>query len=118
MKVVHEGGPWTQSRWWSMDWGSALCICPDFDMDENLIHKVDSDYYVVITFPKTVKTKDCFSLFHVNLRSLSAHIDEMQALLTALTLRLPRILVPTSDTKGKGVGLTPQVSHDSLDLEA
>ena len=33
----------------------------------------------------------------------------------ALTLRLPTVLVPTSDTKG---GLIPQVSHDSLDLEA
>ena len=59
----------------------------DFDMDENLIHKLNSDYYDIITFPKTMKTKDCFSLFHVNLRSLSAHIDEMQALLTALKLR-------------------------------
>ena len=28
MKVVHEGGPWTRSRWWSMDWGSVLCIYP------------------------------------------------------------------------------------------
>ena len=52
----------------------------DFDMDEYLIHRVNSDYYI-ITFPETMKTKDCFSLFHVNLRSPSAHIDEMQALL-------------------------------------
>ena len=52
----------------------------DFDMDENLIHKVNSDYYDIITFPKTMKTKDCFSLFHVNLRSLSAHIDEMSCI--------------------------------------
>ena len=22
------GGPWTRSRWWSMDWGSVLCIYP------------------------------------------------------------------------------------------
>ena len=28
MKVVHEGGPSTPSRWWSMDWGSVLCIYP------------------------------------------------------------------------------------------
>ena len=26
--MVHEGGPWTRSRWWSMDWGSMLCIYP------------------------------------------------------------------------------------------
>ena len=28
MKVVDEGGPSTQSKWWSMDWGSVLCIYP------------------------------------------------------------------------------------------
>ena len=22
------GGPWTRSRWWSMDWGSVKCIHP------------------------------------------------------------------------------------------
>ena len=26
--MVREGGPWTRSRWWSMDWGSVLCIYP------------------------------------------------------------------------------------------
>ena len=24
------GGPWTRSRWWSMDRGSVLCIYPDW----------------------------------------------------------------------------------------
>ena len=86
----------------SYDFKSELTNMPslhDFDMDENLIHKVNSDYYDIITFPKTMKTKDCFSLFHVNLRSLSAHIDEMQALLTALKLRFDVIVV--SEQKNK-----------------
>ena len=26
MKVVHEGGPWTQSRQWSMDWGGQCYV--------------------------------------------------------------------------------------------
>ena len=39
MKVVHEGGPWTQSRWWSMDWGSVLCIYP--------VNHAGLDYYNV-----------------------------------------------------------------------
>ena len=60
----------------------------DFDMDENLIHKVSSDYYYIMSFPKTMKNKDCFSLFLVNLRSLSAHIHEIQALHPALNLEL------------------------------
>ena len=80
----------------------------DFDMDENLIHKVNSDYYDIITFPKTMKTKDCFSLFHVNLRSLSAHIDEMQALLTALKSRLD--VIGVSETKKKTGGFLKNVT--------
>ena len=28
MKVVHEGGPWTRSRWWSMDWGQCYVYTP------------------------------------------------------------------------------------------
>ena len=54
----------------SYDFKSKLTNMPslhDFDMNENLIHKVNSDYYNIITFLKTMKTKDCFSLFHVNL---------------------------------------------------
>ena len=84
----------------SYDFKSKLTNMPslhDFDMDENLTHKVNSDYYDIITLPKTMKTKDCFSLFHVNLRSLSAHIDEMQALLTALKLRFS--VIGVSETK-------------------
>ena len=74
----------------------------DFDMDEDLIHKVNSNYYDTITFPETMKTKDCFSLFHVNLRSLSAHIDEMQALRTALKLRFD--VIGVSETKEQAGG--------------
>ena len=47
----------------------------DFDMDENLIHKVNSHYYAIIDFSRVKKNPHQFSLFHVNLRSLSAHID-------------------------------------------
>ena len=36
MKVVHEGGPWTRSRWWSMDWGSVLCIYPFMDHSQDV----------------------------------------------------------------------------------
>ena len=54
----------------SYDFKAKLTNMPslhDFGMDENLIHKVNSYYYDIITFPKTMKTKDCFSLYHVNL---------------------------------------------------
>ena len=47
----------------------------DFDVDQNLIHKVNSKYFDIVTFPQIKKSKDSFSLFHTNLRSLSAHFD-------------------------------------------
>ena len=53
-------------------------------MDENLIHKVNSKYYGIVTFPQIKKSKDSFSLSNTNLRSLSAHFDELQLLLSAM----------------------------------
>ena len=44
-----------------------------------------------------------FALFHVNVRSLSAHIDEMQALLTALKLRFD--VIGVSEIKEQAGGL-------------
>ena len=82
----------------SCDFKSRLTNMPslhDFD-------KVNSDYYNIITFPKTMKTKDCFSLFHADVRSLSAHIDEMQALLTDLKLRFD--VIGVSETKEQAGG--------------
>ena len=49
----------------------------ELDMDENLINKVNSDYYDLINFPKIRKTADSFSIFHLNLRSLTAHFLEL-----------------------------------------
>ena len=80
----------------------------DFDMDEKLIHKVNSDYYDNITFPETMKTKDCFVLFHINLRSLSAHIDEMQALLIPLKIRFD--VIGVSETKEQADGFLKNVT--------
>ena len=59
-------------------------ILHDFDMDENLIHKVNSRDYDMIDFSRVKKYPHQFSLFHVNLCSLSAHIDELHQLLNTL----------------------------------
>ena len=56
----------------------------DYDMDENIIHTVNSNYHDVTTFAQIQKARDSLSLFHTNLRGLSAHFDELQLLLTAL----------------------------------
>ena len=55
----------------------------DFDMDDNLIHTIDSKYYEIPEFSKlNYAVKDGFSLFHLNIRSLSAHLTELSQLLS------------------------------------
>ena len=58
-----------------------------------------------------------FPMEQDNTGVLCHQVSKMKNPSPSLTLRLPRVLVPTSDTKG-GVGPTSQLSHDSLDLEA
>ena len=48
----------------------------DFDMDENLIHTVDSRYVPLPELNELRPTKQSFS-FHMNVRSHSAHHDEL-----------------------------------------
>ena len=36
----------------------------DYDMDENLIHAVNSNCYDVTTFPQIQKARDSLSCFH------------------------------------------------------
>ena len=56
----------------------------DFDMDENLIHKVNSKYYDIINFTMVNKNPNSLLMFHINLWSLSAHVEELQLLLKSL----------------------------------
>ena len=53
----------------------------NFDMDENLIHAVDSRYVRIPELNELTPTKQSFSLFHMNVRSLSAHHNELLVLL-------------------------------------
>ena len=56
----------------------------DSDMDENLIHKVNSKYYDMIDFSEVKENPHQFSLFHASLCSLSAHHDELRLLFNDL----------------------------------
>ena len=53
----------------------------DFDMDENLINTVNSKYYDITKLKNVQTPNESFSIFHTNLRSLSAHLDELYLLL-------------------------------------
>ena len=70
----------------------------DFDIEENHIRAVDSYYYDLHDFIKlTNSAKECLALFHVNIRSLSKHIDELKNVLHASKIIFDFIEV--SDTK-------------------
>ena len=95
------------------DFKSKLKSMPnlqEFDMDENLINKVNSDYYDLINFPKIRTTADSFSIFHLNLRSLTAHFHELQLLLSALKLNFD--VIGISETKEQSSGFLSNVDLD------
>ena len=97
----------------SYDFKSKLKSMPnlqELDMDENLINKVNSDYYDLINFLKIRKTADPFSIFHLNLRSLTAHFHELQLLLSALKLNFD--VIGISETKEQSSGFLSNVDLD------
>ena len=75
----------------------------DFDMDENLIHAVDSRYVQIPELNELRPTKQSFLLFHMNIRSLSAHHDELLVLLSGLKFTFDIIdLSETKEQREKG----------------
>ena len=87
----------------------------DFDMDEDLIHKVNSRYYDIIDFSVVKKYPHQFSLFHVNLRSLSAHIDELHQLLNTLKFNIIGISETKEQISGYAAGGVPLYIRSNLD---
>ena len=63
---------------------SGIPKLDNFDIEENDIRAVNSNYYDLHDFIKLTNfVKKCLSLFHVNIRSLSKHIDELKNVLHA-----------------------------------
>ena len=97
----------------SYDFKSKLKSMPnlqELDIDENLINKVTSDYYDLINFPKIRKTVDSFSIFHLNLRSLTAHFHELQLIVSALKLNFD--VIGISETKEQSSGFLSNADLD------
>ena len=76
---------------------TKLPTLDDFDMDENLIHAVDSRYVRIPELNELRPIKQSFSLFHMNERSLSAHRDELLVLLGGLKFTFD--IIGLSETK-------------------
>ena len=71
----------------------------DFDMDENLVHAINSNYISMSDLSSPKLTSNAFSLFHMNIRSLSAHYEELLQLLGTFKFNSDGIRI--SETKEK-----------------
>ena len=54
----------------------------DYDIDENLNPNISSQYYTLRELSSLEVSNKDFTLFHMNIRSLSLHYEELHALLT------------------------------------
>ena len=72
----------------------------NFDIDSNIPNSINSKYYYPFDFDKLILTpnKSYFSLFHINLNSLDAHLDDLQT--TLALLDFPFQVVGISETRG------------------
>ena len=68
----------------------------DFDLDENLVHSINSNYRKVSDLAK-ISTDHMFSLFHVNIRSLSKHFGELQSLINST--KVPFDIIGVTESK-------------------
>jgi len=55
-----------------------------FDTDEFISDSIESKYYNPAQFISTKLSKKSFSMIHLNIASLQAHIDELRSLLSLL----------------------------------
>ena len=85
-------------------------------MDENLIQKVSSKYYDIIDFTMVNKNPNSLSMFHINLRSLSAHLEELQLLLKSLNANFD--VIGISETKERSEGFIKNVSLDGYTIHS
>ena len=86
-------------------------------MDENLIHIVNSKYnYDIIDFTMINKNRNSLSMFHINLRSLSAHLEELQLLFKSLKAKFNVIAI--SETKEQSEGFLKNVSLDGYTIHS
>ena len=63
-----------------------------------------------------MKNPHSFSLFHANLRSLSAHLDELQLLLK--TLKVDFDIIGISETKEQSGGFLKNVNLDGYSIHS
>ena len=68
----------------------------DFDIDKNLIGTISSRYYDLNEKNKIKLTRQNFSVFHTNIRSLSKHFDELHTQINMLNIPLDTVGISES----------------------
>ena len=77
----------------------------DFNMDENLVHSISSKYFEISELNDFKMSNDTMSVFHMIIRSLSAHHDELPLLLAGLKYKFDAIGM--SETKEQSFKCSP-----------
>ena len=85
-----------------------------FDLDENLVHSIDSKYRKVSEL-SSMKINQTFSLFHVNIRSLTKHFDELQTLINSAKISFD-ILGITESKQLVGTKFSVNVNMDGYQI--
>ena len=82
----------------SLETHSKLVNLPNLnDFDENIINTINSKYYSVDESNKVQLSKQHFSVFHTNIRSLSKHHDTLHTQLSMINI--PFDVIGISETK-------------------
>ena len=68
-----------------------------FDLDENLIHTTDPKYHSISNMNNTKYRFHSFSFFHVNIRSLKKHFEELHPLLKST--QIPFDIIGITESK-------------------
>ena len=89
----------------------------DFDMDENLVHAINSNYISLSDLSSLKLTSSAFSLFHMNIRSLSAHFDELLQLLGTFKFNFDVIGIFGTKEKSSD-GFLPNVTLPGYNLHS
>ena len=68
-----------------------------FDLDENLIHTIDLKYHSILDVNNIKYKSHSFSFFHVNIRSLTKHFEELHSLLKST--QIPFDIIGITESK-------------------
>lgn len=98
---------------------SGLSNLDNSDIESNIPNPINSKYYYPSDFEKLTLSSSTtnFSLFHINLNSLNAHLDDLQS--TLALLNFPFQVIGISETRENlNTGFKMKVDLDGFALHS